>query len=270
MKTKRGRRAPVALLLAFAFGCAGQAVSVRELADYQGQSAFEVKTESATWIYHRQGAGFASLLDRDGADWISYRPEGGAAGHYRGIPNLIHPESDFHPGGESSSSQIVEQSADRVRIESKTGNGEWEGSWEFHSTHARFTLSKAPRPYWFLYEGTPWGELDLDHDYYMLSNGWRRPVGATWTTDLPDPEWVVFGDDRVERVLLLLQVEADSRPDQFYQMKEQMTVFGFGREHRCCGKYLTAVPAEYVVALIESNDYGGIRAAVERLRQDTP
>ena len=255
------------VLLLAALGCAGPAVSVRELADYQGQPSFEVQTPSATWIYHRQGAGFASILDRDGVDWISYKPGGGPAGQYRGIPNLIHPESDFHPGGEGSTSEITAQTGDLVRIESITNNGEWAGAWEFHPTHARFTLSKAPRPYWFLYEGTPWGELNVDHDYYMFSNGWRRPVGATWAQDLPDPEWVVFGDDRVERVLLLMQVQDDSRPDQFYEMKEEMTVFGFGREHRCCGKYLTAVPAEYVVALIESSDYGSIRAAAEALRR---
>jgi hypothetical protein len=30
-------------------------------------------------------------------------------------------------------------------------------------------------------------------------------------------------------------------------MDGEMTVFGFGREHRCCGKYLTETPATFVV-----------------------
>jgi len=261
-------RAAAAVFVLMLSACAGPSVSVKELADYQGQPSFEIATESATWIYHREGAGFASILDRDGVDWISYKPEGGSAGPYRGMPNLIHPENQFHPGGEDSASTLVEQTGEMARIESVTGNREWAGAWEFHPRYARFTLSKAPRPYWFLYEGTPWGALDLDHDYYMFSNGWRRPVGATWAQDLPDPEWVVFGDDRVERVLLVMQIEPDTRPDQFYQMNEEMTVFGFGREHRCCGKYLTAVPAEYAVAFLESSDYGGIRAGVEALRRE--
>ena len=100
----------------------------------------------------------------------------------------------------------------------------------------------------------------------MLSNGWRRPISATWSADLPDPEWIVIGDDRVERVLLLMQVQADTRPDQLHQVHGQMVVLGFGREFPCCGKYLEAVPAEYVAALVESSDYGAIRAAAEALR----
>ena len=95
-------------LLALALSsCAfGQGVQITNLPDYQGQPSYKIQTPSATWIYHKQGAGFASLLDPDGNDWIGYRPGGRAAGEFRGIPNLIHPGAGMHPGGELCSSEV--------------------------------------------------------------------------------------------------------------------------------------------------------------------
>ncbi len=238
-------------------------VRVEEISEYQGQPSFRVETESATWVFQRAGAAFASLIDRDGADWISYRPTGGADGKYRGIPNLIHPEGDFHPGGEGSTTELLEDGPLRVRLTSRTRDGRWEGSWEIYPTHARFMLTKAARPYWFLYEGTPGGALDPEHDFYLLSDGTREAVGVDFARDLPDPEWIAFGDDRTERVLVIAHHADDDKLDQFYQMEGQMTVFGFGREYRCCAKYLEEVPATYTVALVESWDPAVIGAAVE-------
>ncbi|MBI1356573.1 MAG: hypothetical protein GC160_19705 [Acidobacteria bacterium] len=255
-----------AILCLAATGCAGPPMQVVELDDFRGQAAYEVRTPSATWVYHRQGAGLAALLDPDGVDWVGYSEADGPAGSYRGLPNLIHPENEFHPGGGGSSSTVVEQTGERVAVESQTADGAWAGRWEFGPSHARFRLTKAPRPYWFVYEGAPNGGVDFQHGYYMLSNGWRRPIGAPWSQDLPDPEWIVFGDDRAERVLLLMQVRGDLRPDHVNQMQQQMVVFGFGRESPCCSKYLDGAPAEFVVALVESSDYGAIRAAAEALR----
>jgi len=75
-----------------------QGITVEELAGYQGQASLRIVALAATYVYHKQGAGFASLVDPDGRDWISYRSQGGSDGQYRGIPNLIHPEGGFHPG----------------------------------------------------------------------------------------------------------------------------------------------------------------------------
>src|SRR2546430_13171643 len=79
-------------------------ITVQEI-DYQGQPSYKIVTPSATWIYHQQGAGFAALIDRDGHDWISYRPGGGSAGEYRGIPNC---GMCFHPGYITSTSRITQ------------------------------------------------------------------------------------------------------------------------------------------------------------------
>jgi hypothetical protein len=241
----------------------GQQVHVTELPDYQGQPSYKIETPAATWVYHKQGAGFASLLDRGGADWISYRAGGRAAGEFRGIPNLIHPGAGFHPGGVICDSNAKPLGADRARIESTCENGVWAAGWDIHPEFARFTLMKAPRPYWFLYEGTPGGKLDLDHGFWLLSDGTKGAVTESFGKDLPDPEWIAFGDDRSPRLLVIAKEEPDDALDQFYQMDGVMTVFGFGREHRCCGKFLTAVPARFVVMFVETADPAAIN---ERLR----
>jgi hypothetical protein len=46
----------------------------------------------------RQGSGFASILDKDGRDWISYRPGNKAKGEYRGLPKCGQPTKFFHSG----------------------------------------------------------------------------------------------------------------------------------------------------------------------------
>ena len=60
-------------------------VWVAETVDEE-QESFRVETPLATWFYHRRGAGFSSLEDADGNDWIGFRPDGGSAGNFRGIP----------------------------------------------------------------------------------------------------------------------------------------------------------------------------------------
>jgi len=234
-------------------------IIVEHLDDYQGQPSIRIKTIMATWIFHKQGASLAALLDSDGADWISYRPEGGASGHYRGFPNLIHPESDFHPGGENADLEIIEQGPHYIRLQARTRDGAWEAFWDVDHDLARFTLTKAPRPYWVLYEGTPGGALDLDHDYYLLPDSGPTPVTESFARDLPasnpaDAEWIAFGDDRVDRLLVIVQHHDDDKLDQFYEMNGAMTVFGFGREHRCCGKHLEQVPATYTIGFTSHTD----------------
>ncbi len=62
---------------------------------HEGQECLRIVTPSATYLYHKEGAGLASLIDREGRDWISYHPGNRSAGEFRGIPNL----GEFgHPG----------------------------------------------------------------------------------------------------------------------------------------------------------------------------
>jgi hypothetical protein len=237
-------------------------LGVQDVSSYQGQDSFRIAAPGATYVYHKAGAGFASLLDRDGNDWISYRPEGGSDGKYRGIPNLIHPEGDFHPGGLNSASRITTGPV-KVAIASETRDGKWAGRWDIYPQFARFTVLHAGHPYWFLYEGTPGGKLDLDRDYWVRSSGDKLPVSESWSGSLPAPKWVYFGDEALRRVLFVIQHEDNQAQDQFWQMQGNMTVFGFGRQYRCCEKYLTRTPAQFTIGFAETAEFDQVKKFVD-------
>lgn len=250
----------------FERSCFSEKIQIETSLDYQGEDAYKISTPQATYYYHQFGSGFASLIDVNGNDWISYRPEGGAAGHYRGIPNLAYDGlGEFHPGrGEGNKkSRLVYQGPARVRIQSESKDEEWGCYWDFYPAYATMTLfKKGENPYWILYEGTPGGRIDVDGDFWMDSSGEKRPVSQDWVGELSDPEWVCFGDKGLGRVLFFAHHEDDEASDQFWQMQQNMTVFGFGREYKCCAKYLTRVPAHLTIGFAENNDFEEIKAVV--------
>jgi len=219
---------------------------------HQGQQNYRVQNENTVFFYHKNGAGFASMTDRDGKDWISYRPGRGSSGEYRGIPN-IRP-AGFHPGDEKLLTDIEQTGPVKVSWISETRDGDWACKWEIYPGYATMTmLKKGHENYWLLYEGTPAGKLDLDQDYWVRSDGSKMSVSESWTGILPDPEWVWFGDRNYNRVLFLAKHEHDNLPDQFWQMQGNMTVFGFGRKpHENPGTYLTDTPVHLTIGFIEN------------------
>ncbi len=125
------------------------------------------------------------------------------------------------------------------------------------------TVLKQDKPYWFLYEGTPAGKLDLESNFYVLPDGRRRPVSENWNADIQGPEWVYFGDTQSKRVLFLINHQEDEANDQFWQMEGNMTVFGFGRKYRCCERYLTAAPARFTVGFSERTEFDEVKLDIE-------
>ncbi len=243
-------------------------VSVERLSDYQGESAFRVGARHATYYYHEGGSGFASLIDRDGNDWISYRPDGGFKGHYRGIPNIAPP--DFHPGRPEGKrrSRIDSDGPLKIGINSGTEDGRWKVRWDIFPDFARMRLlSKGPEPYWILYEGTPGGSFDVEWDYWRDSAGREMPMlesGEFWNGKLPDPQWVFFGDRRMRRGLFLALDSHDDEWDEFWHRGSGgMTVFGFGRGPKPQWQYLDAVPVELTIGLVEESDPAAVQLRVE-------
>ena len=75
------------------------------------------------------------------------------------------------------------------------------------------TLLKADHAYWFLYEGTPGGTLDLATDLVVRSNGTQTPAADKWTGDLAGPEWAYFADPGVNRAFFAASHSEDSVVD---------------------------------------------------------
>jgi regulation of enolase protein 1 (concanavalin A-like superfamily)/chitodextrinase len=218
----------------------------------EGMISYAVANELGTFHYQPDAGGFSSWLDLAGNDWISHMQGGGAGGQYRGIPNLAYPESLFHPGYAGSSSTIARQGPLLVEIHTESNSGAWECVWHIFPRYARLTVLRTGHPYWFLYEGTPGGNLDLFTDYCLRSDGTFTVLANAWNGDLVGEEWVLFGDPIADRELFVASHEADQAFDSYWQMEGLMTVFGFGRQG--ISPRLTAAPAHFTMGFIEAPD----------------
>lgn len=235
-----------------------------------GGPAYIVSTPAATYYLEKEGGGLSSMLDPDGVDWLGFRSEAGTGwkGEYRGFPNAVHRQdgSYFHAmnaGTDPSSSVVDIESDTHVRITFTSGNGQWQGQWDFYADRCDFTMSKVSSGYryWVLYEGVPNGEIN-ETDYWLASvDSQVREIHEPFSGDLPAPEWMAFGDTRSPRVLYVLQHENDDNLDEYY-MRPYMTVFGFGRNDG--NKYLDS-PARFSIGFVEATDYAAIDGAIRRV-----
>ena len=246
-------------------------VGLEDIGTYEGFPTWKITTPRATYYYHKRSAGFASLIDQGGNDWISYHPEEGSGpeGEYRGIPNMS--PMGFHPGNPEGKkkTQVLSRGPVKLSLLAETTDEQWRARWDLYPTHATMTLlSKGPEPYWILYEGTPGGRFDRS-DYWVTSTGERFSVEPytqqnKWTGDLPAPEWVYFGDAGMDRVMYYARHGDDNVVDRFWRFGEgEMTVFGFGRGPReVQWERLRAVPARLTVGFAEDNTFTHVRAIV--------
>jgi hypothetical protein len=237
-----------------------------------GLPCYRIQTPTATYYLEKSGAGLSSLLDRDGNDWLGFHPEpkSGAAGEYRGFPNAVHQQrgSYFHPRNSATQPSItrVERAdPERVTITAVSDSEEWACRYDFYPTHCTWTMTRMPAgyKYWVLYEGTPGGQYN-DTDWWMTSAVKdKTPLTQPHEGDIPAPEWIAFGDPRLQRSLFLFHHQYDAHPDRFYQMQGKMTVFGFGRQG--LQKFLDTVPQSVSLSFVETTSHEQIGRRVQEL-----
>jgi len=237
-----------------------------------GVSCFKIETDNATYYYDKAGGGFTSLLDADGTDWISWQSGGGSAGEYRGIPNT----GELHPGytgGTSTTSNALDTWLSTVTINT-TRNG-YGARWEFFPTYAKMTLHTVAggTTYWMLYEGTPGGAVD-GSDRLYLSNGddYSANDDHPWLGTYLDiantsgaatgSEWVFFAASEKNRSLFLAH-DDDGLEDDYWQMEDNMTVFGFGRRNYGVQSFMTMENAVLVIGFVDSKSYDTVKAAID-------
>lgn len=231
---------------------------------------YKIETPIATYFLEKTGAGLAAMIDRDGNDWINFSPEPGSrsSGENRGFPNAVHQQAGnyFHPLNQktdASMTEVVYAGPDRVSMVATSGNGLWACQYDFYPTHCTFTMAKMPPGYhyWVLYEGTPGGQFDLSDWWLTSAVKGKQAMTVKHEGPIPHPSWIAFGDRRLERVLYLLHHESDNDPDEFYQMHQAMTVFGFGRSGY--DKFLGSVPQQVSIGFLETTDWGEISSTMK-------
>ncbi len=235
-------------------------VTVREVADHKGQYSYKISTPHAVYYYHKYGAGFAGLEDRDGNDWLSYNPGVGeksgvgSGGMYRGTPNSGYPEGYCHPGKTVSDSRILSAGPVKATIYSQSNDKKMACLWDIFPTHARLTFLQMRTPYWFLYEGTPGGLLEEKSDYIVRPDGpntIKTTAAEKWEGDIEAEgvagEWIYFADGTTRHKIWFVHHHDDAETDSYWPMNGEMTVFGFGRLG--LEKYMTRVPDRFTLGL---------------------
>lgn len=223
----------------------------------EGFASIRITGDRQTMYYHKPGGGFSSLVDAEGNDWIGWSAAEGAAGDFRGIPNMVFPKDGgyFHPGRTTSSTEVLSHGPLKAVFKSTSDNGQWESVWEVFPHYARLTVTKAASgfKYWFLYEGTPGGEIEAS-DMVVKSDGSRNSAFANWNGDLPGEEWVYITDPDLSRSIFLIHEQNDSLSDTYRPLQNQMTVLGFGR-NEANGRFLTNIPQRLYFGLAEATAF---------------
>ena len=235
-----------------------------------GGPAYIVSTPAATYYLEKEGGGLSSMVDPDGIDWLGFHSEAGSGwkGEYRGFPNAVHRQDGnyFHAmnaGTDPSSSVVDIESGEHVRITFTSGNGQWQGRWDFYADRCDFTLSRVSpgHKYWVQYEGVPGGEMDASDFRYSSADSHRHLIEEPFLGDLPAPEWMAFGDRDSPRMLYVLHHEDDNFPDD-YVSRPYMTVLGFGRRDK--DKFLDTAQT-FSIGFIESTEYAFVDRSIRQV-----
>ena len=244
----------------------------------RGFPAYQFNGQGSTWVYHKEGGGFAKLLDAQGIDWIDWTSATGAAGDYRGVPNAVMPGNGgfFHPGrAGAGTSKIVSSGPLKITIETESSDKLWVARWEVYPTYATFSMVRAAKLFWFLYEAVPGGTLDFNgNDVVVRSDGVSVNMAGSWHTDLPGQEWAYVGDKAKGRSFYVAHHQDEGSVESYWLLQNQMPVLGFGRGGNALNESfldptVNGQPQTFTVGLVDSTDFSvagnGIRAAYRPL-----
>jgi hypothetical protein len=281
------RIALLLLVLTAPISLANGAVTITDAID-EGIDCFEVSTQTATYFYDKQGAGFTSMLDRDGIDWLNFHSKGtpgveqGFSGWYRGIPNMGR-GTFGHPGYSGATSITPdEKGVPLPKVTISSSKGAWKVTWEFFPSYALLTVDSVPENYWLLYEGTPGGALDV-HDTCRTSGNAFEGCGDAWQRDIQNhtgaaagAEWIYFADGKLKRSLFFAHNDDDI--SEHYFTWAGMAIFGFGRQGPSLltralgalgislekGGLLRRTPAYLIMGFIDSTDFDIVKGHIDQ------
>jgi hypothetical protein len=192
-----------------------------------------------------------------------------ARGEYRGLPKCGQPVKFFHCGygfGQYTNdnwftSTVTAQEPGCVRIDSETKRGDAACDWDFFPTHATLTLERCgTNAFWFLYEGTPGGELDAADDFVVRPDVAKTPLTEPWKGAA---RWVVFGTKESPWGFWMANHDAATATATYVSWPykpepdgglNQMTVFGWGRlgwqDPKQHAPQLRGLPAKFSIGFV--------------------
>lgn len=223
-------------------------VAINQSASDEGQSAFQITTDSGTWFLQDDAGAFSSLVDTDGNDWLGYSSAPGVDGVFRGYPNVSSlSESDsvdvFHPGETGVTTTVISQgplksvveSTVDVRAKDGVGDATWTYRSQIYPTHIRSEIvaydgTDPNKGFWWQYEGVPGGTLTNDDkinrnefsDGDPLDGDGARGTATQnnqeWNEDIRSDEWAFLADQGLDRSFFLAQEGDDGHTDLFREV----------------------------------------------------
>ncbi|MEZ4515538.1 MAG: FG-GAP-like repeat-containing protein [Chloroflexota bacterium] len=100
-----------------------------------------------------------------------------------------------------------------------------------------------------------------NEDLIIRPDGSQTPGYGSWTGDLPGEEWAYVRDATLPRSLYLIHEEDDSLSDTYWQLNNELTILGFGRDDGNT-RYLTQVPQHFIFGLVDKTVLGDVEAVV--------
>lgn len=255
-------------------------VSVQDGIMDEHEQSIKVTTQNATYFMHKVGAGFSSMIDAEGNDWISYkgpaRQTDGAGGWWRGVPAFLPIDVGqgglFHPGFPSGSAELVSSGRVKATIRVSSSNaGGWEALWDIYPMYAKMrTLETGNGNFSILCECAPGGQTEVARDYTVRPDGQKIPASQEVRSDIAGEngiEWTYAGDDNLNRVLYMTHND-DNAADSSYVLQGNggLYVFGFGRNK--FQRTISGGPQEAVFAFAETTNHEEVRAHVHSAAQE--
>ena len=218
---------------------------------YEGQESYRIITEQATYIYHKLGGGFASIVDNDGLEWIGYKEKDKEGGE-RGFPNL----GEFgRPGSDLGRSKILSMGPVHIAFQSETLDRKTVFRWDVFPRFARLTVLRSAKPYSVEFDGLPAGNLEFRTSFAVNSDGRKIYPRQDWNKSLPDPHWVYLGNDRTVRSFFMVNRDLIDKADDFSVADGKYVSFAFGRKGRNGERLIQGAPGSFVFGIIDDVDY---------------
>jgi hypothetical protein len=205
----------------------------------EGQDAYQIATPHGTWHYQPDAGGFSSIVDSDGRDWIGFargpaESPRGAANVFRGLPNMVHPDDIGHPGHRKCQSDVIDN-GNPAMIVTKSLDYEWEWNVVLSDEVTVLDSVRAPRPYWFLYEGVPAGRFAPSETVWATDTG--EFAGRTGLDRYPGrPEeigptrWIGFRAAAERRWLCLARINPTQTAERAEEDRNTLFFMESGRE----------------------------------------
>jgi hypothetical protein len=250
-------------------------VVVTDEPNYEGQASFKIETKDAdgtttntTFQYHKQGGGFAAMIDRQGNDWIGYAPGN------RSFRGILSGTELGQPGATGGSSTKESDGPLKTTIRTKNPGDQTNSNeyiWEIYPNYATLTVVRLrtsngkPVPYWFSYTGSAGAAIEPQDNIIFGNEKTKDTTPGSVLSDTIKPEWAAFRDAATTRSLFLASSLNDGIGDTYNRQensgpsaatpKVPAVVMVFGRPNAGASPRLIATNAKFTIGFAETKDF---------------